>query len=742
MSMDTHIPASRRVKGRRWNSNNYSDKVFFTELLDLAFPGLEETRAAVESKNWPLAKEALLRYYQRREKPGLPIVQPVAYDMAVADRACQHEFTIQDRVFKFGEKIDWFPKVDSVNYLTTLNQMSYLTDLVGAYRETGNEQYAATILDLLEQWIDNVPPVAEPPNFTDWLYTGWQAFTVHSRLNFTWPGAIFAVFRFPKLSPHLFVKILKSLFGQTEYLMEFHSNYSNHCTAEVSVIFISSVLWPEFKPAPEWREYAMWWLEHQARTEYYPDGFSREMSTSYHWKYKKLLQSYSVAEFNQMQNMFSAEYLDTIRQGFSVDMMMIKPDGCGPRFNDSAGLDRTDTVLEGGELFDDPEMLWVGTRGERGQPPSVTSHIFSDARYAISRSHWGADADYLIMDCGPYGTNHRNPNQLAVEVCAKGVRLIENAGYYRRTNNKHADWLPMARWYGCDSRSQSTLNIVGCSQIPFDKHKDLPGKGDADGYMVCHPDFDYVVGWFEHGYAEIDDATHEPTGKRYTEVTHYRRVFYLTGEYWVIMDSLDGPGSHDVELHWKFRPGAAGIVQETRDCWTEQENVRLWLRPANPQEMAVRIAEGETNPHAGWWSREYNHSVPSPEAIMRRNGPLPVTFATLLWAGKELGTGPRIDTMVLGEKTTGTITIQRPNGTDYLQIKEDSQTSHGLAGLEAEAELVWLRVDEYGRTEKALLARPRRLWWEGRDLWQTDEMVEAAGIEWGEGTPRVLTNSA
>ena len=741
--MNTQIPPSR-VHDRRWNCNSYSDKSVFTELLELDFPGLEETRAAAAAENWPQAKDALLRYYQQRQSPVLPpapLASDVQVDMEAADRACRHEFIIQEAVFKFGKQIDWLQETDSVNYLTLLNTMNYLKDLVGAYSATGNEQYAATILDLLEQWIDNVPPVAEPPNFTDWLYTGWQAFTVHARLGGTWPPTIFAVLNSPEMNADRWVKILKSLFSQTEYLMEFHSDKANHCTAEANVIFISSVLWPEFKPALEWREYALPWLEYQAINDYYPDGFSREMSTSYHWKYKKLVQSYRIAEFNQLHNVFSADYLEAIRKGFRADMMMIKPDGSGPRFNDSAGLDRTETVLEGGEMFDDPEMLWVGSRGERGQAPSVMSYMFPDARYAIMRSHWGADADYLIMDCGPYGTNHRNPNQLAVEVCAKGVRLIENAGYYRRPNNRDAEWLPKARWYGQDCRSQSTLNIVGTTQIPFNNHKDLPGLGDADGSMVCHPEFDYAFGWFGHGYAEIDDATHKPTGKRYTELTHYRRVFCLSREYWVIIDSLDGPGSHAVELHWHFRPGAAGMVEETGDCWTEQDGVRLWLRPANSEKLAVRIAEGETNPHAGWWSREYDHCVAAPEAIMRRGGPLPVAFATLLWAGKEISAGPRIDAVVPGEKATGTITIQRPGGTDYLAMPGDHQTSDGIAGLETDAELVWLRVDQQGQAEKALLARPRRLCWEGRALRQTDETVEAIELQWVDGVPEVVAEA-
>ena len=151
----------------------------------------------------------------------------------------------------------------------------------------------------------------------------------------------------------------------------------------------------------------------------------------------------------------------------------------------------------------------------------------------------------------------------------------------------------------------------------------------------------------------------------------------------------------------------------------------------------MRIAEGETNPHAGWYAPRYHVSEPAPEAIMQRTGELPVTFATLLLAQQDDNPGPRISSSSVGKQAAGLLQISHSAGTDYLQIVGEGEESDDIAGLRAEAELVWIRVDEQGRPQRALLARPSRVWWQGEELWTTKEAVEAIELSWTDGVPQV-----
>jgi len=655
-----------------------------------------------------------------------------AYDLATADQAAAHEFLITDRTLKFGDQVDWRRREpDAITYTGNLNRMNFMRDLAGAYRETGDEKYATAILDLLNQWIDNNNAVnPEEISFVDLKGSGWNPIDIGQRVMHSWPPAILAALGSEQMTPDLLAKILKSIIQQIEFLTEHHVKIANHCTFEVGCIFMAGILWPEVSLAEDWREYGLRWLKRQAQREHYPDGFTVEMSTGYHGAFRLLYEPYEFARHNGYTDLFAPDWLDVVHKGYRAFMYLRKPSGLNPRYNDGLGRDWGTVIFEGGKIFDDMELLWVGSGGRRGTEPVETSYFFPDARYAVMRSGWGRDDDYLIMDCGPYGTNHRNPNQLAVEVCARGKNLIENPGYWRRTTTFEAPWFPMARWYGQDSRSQSTLNPVGTSQI----------GGDADGYMVVHPDFDYAVGWYEHGYVEIDDATHTRKDKQHIGLRHTRRVFYLTGEYWVVLDSLDGEGEYPVELHWHFLPGAAGLDEVTKECWAEQEGVRLFLRPAHPGNLSARIAEGETDPHAGWWSpwqeQRRNESLPAPEAIMQRSGKLPVNFATLLCAPEGNEGGPQIASANLEGHATGALTIEHDSGTDYLQVFDALTESASIHGLQAEAELLFVRSDRADQPTEALLARPKRISWRGQELWQSDKAPDTLALHWEDGTPQ------
>ena len=136
---------------------------------------------------------------------------------------------------------------------------------------------------------------------------------------------------------------------------------------------------------------------------------------------------------------------------------------------------------------------------------------------------------------------------------------------------------------------------------------------------------------------------------------------------------------------------------------------------------------------------------------MQRGGKLPVNFATLLCAPEGNEGGPQIASANLEGQATGALTIAHDSGTDYLQVadgrdKNVAPTESGvnsaahlqnLGGLEAEAELIFVRVDAQGEPTQALLARPRRISWRGQELWQSDEAPDTLALHWADGQPRV-----
>jgi hypothetical protein len=402
------------------------------------------------------------------------------------------------------------------------------------------------------------------------------------------------------------------------------------------------------------------------------------------------------------------------------------------------GRDKREEVLEFARVFDDEEMLWVGSRGRLGRRPEVTSYFFPNARYAIMRSGWDEDADYLIIDCGPAGTNHVNANQLAIELYARGVHLIENPGYGRRDGAN-----PMYRWRAKDSRSHSTLNIVSMSQ-QFGK--------DADGYMVSDPAgrFDYAVGWYDGGYVRMTDD-HRPTGKPITGVRHTRRVLSVTREYWLVLDSLDGDrgGEVPVEVRWTFPPSETSVDQHTKSIRTRRNDVRLRLTHANPQELSVRIAEGEKLPNAGWWSpgieaRRFE-SVPAPEAIVTQRGPLPVNFATLILIEEDnqISPVPQIVSSTLHGRATGRFRIQHGQGTDLIMVTDEAAllAPQAVPDLQVDAELLFARLDSKGHPHIIHLARANTVKWKGKTIWTTAKPDAAVTVNFTRGNPNASAPS-
>ena len=89
-----------------------------------------------------------------------------------------------------------------------------------------------------------------------------------------------------------------------------HWKTGNHACLEVAGLGVLSIFYREFKEAAAWRAYAVGLLETKWEDQFYPDGYSREMSGAYHWvALRNFFAFYQVAKHNGMQNIFSETYV-------------------------------------------------------------------------------------------------------------------------------------------------------------------------------------------------------------------------------------------------------------------------------------------------------------------------------------------------------------------------------------------------------------------------------------------------
>ncbi len=650
-----------------WLNSAVSDEVFFREFLNLDYPGMGAVGEAVEREDWGSAKAALLQYFRERKSPELSArIRLDRYrqdvhgltDHEVAEMALRREIWIRDQWVRFEGPVEWrsppIPEPHTEFYAHHLNRMYFLQELSAAYLATREEAYADALVSYLLEFIERNPlPVG-----IDYTYPqpyGWSQISTTYRFMFTWPLALEAIWKSDRLDGETLVRILKSLHQQILFVREHHFTEGNHCTFEVGCLVMAGVYWPEFRGSADWIAHGKEWLQRQAKKEFYLDGFIKEMSPSYHTAYRLLLWPLEFARHNGVDIAFPEDYLETVRRAVRVRMLLQKPDGTVPRFNNSVGRDRRAELLEYGRLFNEPDVMWVATEGREGHEPLVTSWFFPDARYAVMREDWTRSSDYLILDCGPAGTNHVNANGLALELVAEGIPFIENPGYGIIGDNR------MFRWRAKDSRSQSTLNPVGMSQI---------WGADAEGEMVSTPDRDYAVGRYEGGYVRMDED-HRAVGGVEKGMVHIRQVLYEKGAYWLVVDSLVAKDETSTDkpisaaVHWHFRPGPAGYHGSEGYIWSEQKGRRLILDIGFPDQRAVSLLEGSSDPTAGWWSpgtEEGRYTdLPAPEARVVATEKLPLRFFTLISLESPEGAFARIEREALNADTVELI-VRRIDG--------------------------------------------------------------------------------
>jgi len=162
-------------------------------------------------------------------------------------------------------------------------------------------------------------------------------------------------------------------------------------------------------------------------------------------------------------------------------------------------------------------------------------------------------------------------------------------------------------------------------------------------------------------------------------VHHRRRILFVKPRYWIIVDDLDGPGAHRLELRFQFGP----IEVRREDA--------PWIRARGPSKsglvlgafattaLALDVRSGTHDPIEGWTAPVYGARRPAPVAVYSVSSALPVRLVSVLWPSE------RAD----GGRPAVSLRAQAPNlelqcGRDVLLIGDETircvtpETTHEL----------------------------------------------------------------
>jgi hypothetical protein len=551
---------------------------------------------------------------QIRPRPVFCIVEHAYRKLATAEAVCAGRFTHAGVTLDLGTQPDWltaaFPA--DAEWRIEWSKFYYGLDLAFAYGKTGDLKFLSAWERLVLSWIRQVAVDFDAGDVTARRIQNWI---------YAWNGFIRAP-RFSGFSDGFEEQIFTSLAEQADHLRRHLTAERNHRTLELYALFIAALALPELDADGGLLDFAIAELHHNLLTDIRPDGVHRENSTHYHML---VLRSFLGARENARRfNLdFPASFDAHLERACEFAMHCHRPDGLIPALSDSDTGSYADLLELAAELFARPDFLYVATQGKRGVPPKQRQASFTDGGYFIQRSDWGADSDayrdarFLIFDCGPLGDGgHGHYDLLGVEIAAGGRPLVVDPGRYTYSEHGPLNW---RRWFK-GTAAHNTVCVDGQDQTPYRGGK--PKGGTAQGRLIerlSAPGFDLLCG--------------EALSPAY-EVRHTRRIFFINGEYWLIVDQVRGNVPHRFDLRFHLAP----------EAWN---HTRVALDDINPAVRAPGLAlvfEASRQPciEPGWVSPEYGVKHRAPVVSLIADGTHEACFFTLVMPRETCAPAPNL----------------------------------------------------------------------------------------------------
>ncbi|MCK4221606.1 MAG: heparinase II/III family protein, partial [Dehalococcoidia bacterium] len=213
--------------------------------------------------------------------------------------------------------------------------------------------------------------------------------------------------------------------------------------------------------------------------------------------------------------------------------------------------------------------------------------------FCVMRDGWDEKSHYLLLKW-KYGGWHSHFDDLSIILAAGGRTLLDDSS----TIDYHGGGRPKSR----ATSSHSTIAIQG-----NDRPSDL-GQTTLNQWL--------------HG-TDIDYVDASGPASRHGHI-HGRRIAYIRGKYWVMMDDVRGTekGTDRVDMYFQFAPGDVRI-----DGLTARTDFK---KGANLVVKVMEVPGLTAHREEGWIAVKYKVVKPRPRVRFSVKR-LPVTLVTLLY---------------------------------------------------------------------------------------------------------------
>ena len=580
--------------------NTLTDELFFTEKINLNFPGLEKVKAAVRSGDFITARLKYVEYLKNRESPLLYFnyrdfynekERIAGFNTESADKISNNLITAQGVSYQFGDKIIWtFNPTNPLNldWNTTLNRHEYWITLAKAYWATGNEKYAKAFVRQLRSWIIDCPMPEKRDNVAN---SPWRTLDAGIRMESSWIEVLYRFLPSREFDAESIILMVKSIHNHATYLSKFSVNNFNWRTTEMGGLYHISVMFPEFMESPYWEKQSIGELYKEMQQQFYPDGAQKELSPNYH---TIVLNSFiNVLRLAKRNSRSLPEgFLQRMENMYEYYIKIVFFNGNAPAVNDSEwGVAAIEKLREGYELFPErKDFLYVASSGREGQKPSFTSSWMPWAGWYTMRSGWDNDNMQLHFEVGPFGARHSHEDKLSFIIYAFGSRLLTECGVYPYD---HSEW----RKYAVSSRGHNVSRIDGKDQNREgvqDRNNVRIVQTRLTNRWISNSKCDFGEGWYDEGFGPDNDST----------ITQYRAFLFIKNKCWLMLDIFSPKDNDNHSYDSFFHLDASEASMNTRFLSVSSTNTNsanLRIIPLNNDGLKVEIIKGQSAPeYQGW----------------------------------------------------------------------------------------------------------------------------------------------
>ena len=587
-----------------------------------------------------------------------------------------------------------------VKHVWELSRQQYLIDLGKAFFLRGDRSDLDAIRDLVRSWRAGNSYATG----INWACALEPAFRV---LSWLWAYHLTA----DALDDDFHAEWLEGFYDHGRFLathLEHYSSPYNHLIGEAAALYSVGLCFPEFSESAAWRKKGRAVLESRLAEQFYADGGSVEQSTFYH---HATVGFYLLAALTARANgeELSQPIWHAIERGLEFSMRLSQPDGRTPEIGGADDgkpirmehlpfwdfrpylaigavlFGRGDFKAVAGRFFED--ALWLlGPEGLRAfeavlpAAPSETAVLLPRSGYAVARSRWSSDADYVCFDVGEQAAGmrpdgvpnsmHGHADCLSVVAAIAGRRVLVDSGLY--AYNCGGPWESHFR----ETAAHNTARIDGRDQA---RHL---------GKMAWSHSYRPVI----EGHQETRGGTwtigsHDGYARGEAGVTHRRAVWLRDGGYLVVYDEFVGSGAHDLEINWQFAPGSL-VLQGPRGVLFDGAVDMIWLGTGA---WDASIRTGGDGPEDGWICSSLGVKRPAPRLSLRGRSDASRSGLLTVLASRP-GSAARVH-----ETTAGGATLVAVEGSGFVDWVAGAGISDGgpidTDGLLAVCRLIDGRID-------------------------------------------------